>query len=161
MYHDTCHIAPWLREHFPPKMVASLSEHFDLVPYVSSVPFGCVNGVRLGIVTGKLGKTRFLERLKSVSGSVPELPSPVRHDFSMMSNGQQVFEMLRTLCNAQPAQSCLLVDDLLDALDLPHINAALSLLHDHPHQVVLTVRPRMMPMVEKLIGNTEVVCVDV
>lgn len=160
MYHDTCHIAPWLRVHFPPKMVASLSEHFDLLPYVDSVSFSCVGGVHLGVVTGKLGKTRFLERMKSASGAVPELPAPARCDFSMMSKGQQVFETLRTLCRFQPAESCLMVDDLLDALDLAHINAALSLLRDHPRHVVLTVSPRMMPMVQNLVRDAEVVFVD-
>lgn len=166
----TCRIEPWLRDQFPSDVAVSLREHFDVVRAVEAVSFPGVPGLEhlgvvafgahLNIVSGRLHKTRFLQQLKLAAGPASDLPQLSLAKLGSLSAGQWMMLVFENLIRVQPVGTCLLCDDILDHVDLPHIRAAFALLRAHPRQVVVTVRPRMMPMVQNLVRDAEVVFVD-
>ena len=150
----TYYAEPWVRSFLPPDAVPITRGHFDIVRAVDRVSFTDVPGLehigivafdfRLNIVSGTLGKTRLLERVKSVSGPAPELPPIPRTKDDSLSSGQWLMLVLEQILRIPPAGTCLLLDDLLDHLDRPHQQAVLGLLRAHPRQSVMTVKSRLL-----------------
>lgn len=169
MYQNTCHIAPWLREHFPLAVATDLGEHFDMVGGVETVSlaevarlehFGIMHvSPRLNLVSGTLGKTRLLEHLKAIAGPAPALPPLPQVEDRALSSGQWLMLVFGRLLSVQPTGTCLLLDDILDHFDRPHQQTVLRLLRAHRRQVVMAVKPHMMRMVAENIDNSGLVSV--
>lgn len=147
----TCQIKSFFKAYFPETVWAIASELFDVIPVAHSIRLSEIEGVypkdtwefgpRINIICGvsNSGKTRVLEALKQVAGASPDLPAPMKMDFSRMSSGQTMCTLAETLLAALPEGSCLLMDDVLSILDSEHKRRLFGLMLDRRKQIIMTI----------------------